>query len=152
MGQRHDLRARLKKARERIKDLEYQREVIRDTKHSYRDQMMSHAREIDELRAKLEKAEAVVKAARGWLEHLACKGHHYHDGIPGDLMDAVECYDASIRQPSGLPDATGCYHNRAHKETGNARPARTIRKSRTVQSKSDNSEFCVWTCKTEETP
>lgn len=32
----------------------------------------------------------VVEAAKAWLAHLDGTGAHYRDGIPGELIDAIE--------------------------------------------------------------
>lgn len=33
---------------------------------------------------------AVRRAAAEWIDHLDEKGGHYYDGIPGELIDALE--------------------------------------------------------------
>lgn len=35
-------------------------------------------------------ADAVCRAAKRWLAHLEAKGARYQDGVPGELMDAME--------------------------------------------------------------
>lgn len=35
----------------------------------------------------------VYAAASDWLTHLGQKGHRYNDGVPGELMDAVDAYE-----------------------------------------------------------
>lgn len=35
----------------------------------------------------------VAKVAREWIDHLEAKGGHYYDGIPGELMDALEKWE-----------------------------------------------------------
>jgi len=50
-------------------------------------------RERDEALAALTRAQAVVKAAQAWIEHLEKKGGRYLDGVPGALMDALDAYE-----------------------------------------------------------
>ena len=40
--------------------------------------------------AELRAARVVVEAAKAWLAHLDGTGAHYRDGIPGELIDAIE--------------------------------------------------------------
>jgi hypothetical protein len=36
----------------------------------------------------------VVRASEEWLAHLESRGARYLDGIPGELMDAIDAFNA----------------------------------------------------------
>jgi hypothetical protein len=40
--------------------------------------------------------ERVADAARQWIDRLESKGGHYRDGVPGELMDALDALDAIV--------------------------------------------------------
>lgn len=50
--------------------------------------------EYDQLRRECVALRRVYIAANDWLTSLGAKGHRYHDGVPGELMDAVDAVDA----------------------------------------------------------
>jgi hypothetical protein len=53
----------------------------------------SHARvakERDELILQADSLGEVKREAAKWVDHLEAKGGHFWDGVPGDLMDALE--------------------------------------------------------------
>jgi hypothetical protein len=61
----------------------------------------------DSWRAALAKVEREREALRrvyvatsGWLTHLGAKGHRYNDGVPGELMDAVDAYEDFTKTPT----------------------------------------------------
>lgn len=47
-------------------------------------------RSLERLTAERDALRAVYAAANDWLTRLGEKGHRYHDGVPGDLMDAID--------------------------------------------------------------
>ena len=47
-------------------------------------------RSLERMTVERDALRAVYTAANEWLTRLAEKGHRYHDGIPGELMDAVD--------------------------------------------------------------
>ena len=50
---------------------------------------------------------AVYEAAREWLDHLReVRNGQYADGVPGDLMDAVEAYERGV--DDGEPTCPRC--------------------------------------------
>ena len=58
----------------------------------YHDSTLCFECEEDEFFSNRRAAE-VAKVAREWLNRLESKGGHYYDGIPGELMDAVEKWE-----------------------------------------------------------
>ncbi len=46
--------------------------------------------EVERMTAERDALRAVYAAANDWLTRLGEKGHRYHDGVPGDLMDAID--------------------------------------------------------------
>jgi hypothetical protein len=51
-------------------------------------------RSLERMTAERDALRAVYAAANDWLTRLGEKGHRYHDGVPGDLMDAIDAVDA----------------------------------------------------------
>lgn len=47
-------------------------------------------RSLERMTAERDALRAVYAAANDWLTRLGEKGHRYHDGVPGDLMDAID--------------------------------------------------------------
>ena len=44
----------------------------------------------DKLFEENKKLKLVAETAEKWIRHLESKGGHYYDGIPGELIDAIE--------------------------------------------------------------
>lgn len=47
-------------------------------------------RSLERMTAERDALRAVYTAANDWLTRLGEKGHRYNDGVPGELMDAVD--------------------------------------------------------------
>lgn len=51
-------------------------------------------RSLERMTAERDALRRVYTAANDWLTRLGAGGHRYHDGVPGELMDAVDAVDA----------------------------------------------------------
>ena len=66
-----------------VESLNQQLEVA----HAFHDLVV---KERDYLSKQVKELDAVRRAAADWIDRLEAKGGHYNDGVPGELMDALE--------------------------------------------------------------
>ena len=71
-----------------------EREQLRAEVERLKDTGAVLVRSLERMTAERDALRRVYTAANDWLTNLGAKGHRYHDGVPGELMDAVDAVDA----------------------------------------------------------
>jgi len=74
--------------------LEDEREQLRAEVERLKDAGAVFVRSLERMTAERDALRRVYTAANDWLTNLGAKGHRYNDGVPGELMDAVDAVDA----------------------------------------------------------
>jgi len=102
----HDVAVKQRDAREwMLRDAERKRDEMRAKVERERDELQAEierlkdagavlVRSLERMTAERDALRRVYTAANDWLTSLEAKGHRYHDGVPGELMDAVDAVDA----------------------------------------------------------